>query len=224
MVAGGIFLILAAIFGFIVGTKKERAALNMTAQGTKATVVIDAGHGGFDPGKVGTQDTLEKDINLAIAKKVEKTLTDSGYTVYMTRTEDTALYDEGAAKKKMSDLQNRVKIINEANPVVAVSIHQNSYSAETKGTQVFYYKNSEKGKILAKQLQDAVREVMGDENKRVERGNDSYYMLKNVECPFVIVECGFLSNPEEETLLKDESYQQKMALGICEGIERYLYS
>jgi N-acetylmuramoyl-L-alanine amidase len=89
---------------------------------------------------------------------------------------------------------------------------------------VFYYKNSEKGKILAKQLQDAVREVMGDENKRVERGNDSYYMLKNVECPFVIVECGFLSNPEEETLLKDESYQQKMALGICEGIERYLYS
>ena len=199
------------------------AAINKTAPGSKAIIAIDAGHGGFDPGKVGTRDTLEKDINLAIALKVEKLLTDSGYTVYMTRTEDVALAEEGAGRKKMSDLVNRVKAIADSGADLAVSIHQNSYSAGTKGAQVFYYKNSEQGKILAGSLQDAVREVIGDGNKRVEKGNDTYYMLKKVSCPFAIVECGFLSNPEEEALLGEESYQEKMAAGICEGIENFLY-
>ncbi len=199
------------------------ATLNKTAQGTKATVVIDAGHGGFDPGKVGTQGTLEKDINLAIAKKVEKILADSGYTVYMTRTEDVALSDHGDTKKKSSDLKNRVALIREAAPAVAISIHQNSYSEGTKGAQVFYYTDSEEGKNLAGTLQNTVRECVGDGNKRVEKANNTYYMLKNIDCPFAIVECGFLSNPEEEALLCEDSYQNKIATGICEGIERYLY-
>lgn len=181
------------------------------------------GHGGFDPGKVGTQNTLEKDINLAIAKKVEKILRESGYTVYMTRTEDKALGDESGKSKKITDLKNRVKMINEAEPAVAVSIHQNSFSAGTSGAQVFYYTGSEQGKKLAGILQQTVKEIIGDGNRRVEKANSSYYMLKKITCPFAIVECGFLSNPTEESLLRDEKYQQKMAKGVCEGIENFLY-
>lgn len=223
MVAGGIFIAVAAIFFLTVWNRGNMPTLNMTAEGTKAKVVIDAGHGGFDPGKVGTQNTLEKDINLAIAKKVEKILRESGYTVYMTRTEDKALGDESGKSKKITDLKNRVKMINEAEPAVAVSIHQNSFSAGTSGAQVFYYTGSEQGKKLAGILQQTVKEIIGDGNRRVEKANSSYYMLKKITCPFAIVECGFLSNPTEESLLRDEKYQQKMAKGICEGIENFLY-
>ena len=204
------------------------STLNRTAAGTKATVVLDAGHGGFDPGKVGTAGTKEKDINLAIAVKAKKLLEDSGYTVVMTREKDEALCSGQERNKKMTDLQGRVSIIEETDPAVAISIHQNSYSAGTKGAQVFYYSADNSGeeteaKRLAGILQNTIREVIGDENKRVEKGNSSYYMLKNVTCPFAIVECGFLSNPQEEALLCDEKYQQKMAEGICEGIENFLY-
>ncbi len=222
--AVGFILVLAAVF-FVANMlwKREKETLNYTGDGTKATIVIDAGHGGFDPGKVGTAGTLEKDINLAIAKKVEKILTDSGYRVAMTRTEDTALCGSGEIQKKLADLKNRVSLIEKAKPALAVSIHQNSYSAATKGAQVFFYARSESGKRLAGQIQNLIRESVGDDNHRVEKGNSEYYLLKNVTVPLVIVECGFLSNPEEEKLLRDESYQDKLARGICEGIENFLY-
>lgn len=201
----------------------EQETLNQTAEGTKAVVVIDPGHGGFDPGKVGTKETLEKDINLAIAKKVEKLLSDNGYTVSMTRTDDVALCSGNESSKKLTDMKNRVALIEKADPALVVSIHQNSFSAGTKGAQVFYYTGSEEGKRLANILQGSIRDAVGDDNHRVEKANDSYYMLRKVSCPLVIVECGFLSNPEEEALLCDEKYQEKMALGICEGIENFLY-
>ncbi|MCH5251461.1 MAG: N-acetylmuramoyl-L-alanine amidase [Lachnospiraceae bacterium] len=223
MVAGGLIIVAAAIFVCTKWGKGELPVLNMTAKNTKAVVVVDAGHGGFDPGKVGTKNTLEKDINLAIAKKVEKKLTDSGYRVYMTRTEDKALCEESDRSKKVTDLKNRVEMIQKAEPAVAVSIHQNSYSVGTSGAQVFYYKSSEEGKRLAGILQNTIKDIIGDGNHRVEKGNDSYYMLRKVSCPFAIVECGFLSNPQEEELLCNEEYQQKMASGICEGIENFLY-
>lgn len=220
---GAMVIIAFAIIAVAAGKINDKAVLNITAEGTKAKVMIDAGHGGFDPGKVGTQNTLEKDINLAIAKKVEKLLSESGYTVYMTRTEDKALGDESGRAKKVTDLKNRVKRINETEPAVAVSIHQNSFSAGTSGAQVFYYTGSEQGKKLAGILQQTIKEVVGDGNRRVEKANSSYYMLKKITCPFAIVECGFLSNPAEESMLRDEKYQQKMAEGICEGIENFLY-
>lgn len=201
----------------------EEATLNQTAEGTKAVVVLDPGHGGFDPGKVGTKGTLEKDINLAIAKKVEKLLADNGYVVSMTRTEDMALCSGNESSKKLTDMKNRVAFIEKADPVLAVSIHQNSFSAGTKGAQVFYYTGSEEGKKMANIIQSSIRDAVGDENHRVEKANDSYYMLRKVSCPLVIVECGFLSNPEEEALLCDQKYQEKMARGICEGIENFLY-
>lgn len=200
-----------------------RPVLNITGRGTKALIVVDAGHGGFDPGKVGTAGTLEKEINLLIAKKLQHVLEDSGYQVIMTRESDTALCDSSATRKKMEDLKSRVKIINDNQPALAVSIHQNSFSAGTKGAQVFYYQDSEPSHEFASVLQNTVKEELADGNKRVEKGNSSYYMLKKTEGIFAIIECGFLSNPTEEVMLNSDDYQQKMAEAIAEGIERYLY-
>lgn len=182
-----------------------------------------SGHGGFDPGKVGVNKSLEKDINLAISKKLSDILVSNGYTVYMTRTEDVALCQKDEKSKKLTDMKNRVAMIEEKAPKLVISIHQNSFSARTKGAQVFYHTKSEEGKRLAGILQQTIREAVGDDNHRVEKANDSYFMLRKVSCPLVIVECGFLSNPEEEALLQDEMYQKRMALGIAEGVENYLY-
>ena len=166
---------------------------------------------------------MEKDINLAISKKLSDILASNGYTVYMTRTEDVALCQGNEKSKKLTDMKNRVAMIEEKAPNLVISIHQNSFSAGTKGAQVFYHTKSEEGKRLAGILQQTIREAVGDDNHRVEKANDSYYMLRKVSCPLVIVECGFLSNPEEEALLQDEKYQEKMALGIAEGVENFLY-
>lgn len=198
--------------------------LNFTAPGSKAHIVLDPGHGGFDPGKVGTAGTLEKDINLAISLKCKEILEKSGYTVTMTRKKDEALCEENAPRKKVSDLNARLALIQKEEPELTVSIHQNSYSAGTKGAQVFYYSQSEEGHRLATVLQETLKEEIGDGNHRVEKANDSYYMLKKSEGPFVIVECGFLSNPEEEKLLNSEEYQNKMAKALAEGIEKFLYN
>ena len=198
--------------------------LNFTAPGSKAHIVLDPGHGGFDPGKVGTAGTLEKDINLAISLKLKEILVKSGYTVTMTRQKDEALCEENASRKKVSDLNARLDLIQKEEPELTVSIHQNSYSAGTKGAQVFYYSQSEEGHRLARVLQETLKEEIGDGNHRVEKANDSYYMLKKSQGPFVIVECGFLSNPEEEKLLNSEDYQKKMAKALAEGIEKFLYN
>ncbi len=198
--------------------------LNVTGKNTKELIVIDVGHGGFDPGKVGVAGTLEKDVNLSIALKLKKVLTDSGYQVVMTREDDRALNDDKASGKKMSDLKKRVELIHQHKPAVSVSIHQNSYSEGTKGAQVFYYQESEESHAFATVLQDTLREKLADGNQRQEKGNDSYYMLKKADGIFAIVECGFLSNPTEEALLNDAKYQQKMAEAIAEGIENFLYT
>jgi N-acetylmuramoyl-L-alanine amidase len=213
----------AAVFFALLRGSAALQTLNMTAEGTKATIVIDPGHGGFDPGKVGAGQTLEKDINLAIAKKTKELLETSGYRVYMTRETDEALCSGDERSKKQTDMKNRVALIEEKKPELVISIHQNSFSAETKGAQVFYYHSSEEGKRLAGILQETIRDAVGDDNKRVEKANDTYYMLRKVTCPLVIVECGFLSNPTEEALLRDEKYQMKIAKGISEGVENFLY-
>lgn len=202
--------------------------MSRTASGSKAVITLDAGHGGFDPGKVGCAGSKEKDINLAITLKLKKILERSGYTVVLTRDTDTALCTGEESNKKMTDLKARVDCIEQSGCALAVSIHQNSYSAGTSGAQVFYYapaggSQESEQKRFAGILQNTIRDRIGDGNRRVEKGNSSYYMLKNISCPFVIVECGFLSNPSEEALLNDESYQTQMAQAVAEGIEEYLY-
>lgn len=196
-----------------------------TVKQTKGQMVvaIDPGHGGFDPGKVGISGSLEKEINLSISFKVRKQLEKKGIKVVMTRTTDDAICNPDDRNKKMTDMRNRVEIINASNAAIAVSIHQNSFTDNSsKGAQVFYYTGSEEGKQLAKNLQNQIRESVGDNNRRMEKANSDYYVLRKVNCPIVIVECGFLSNPVEEALLGEEDYQEKMAQGITQGIVEFL--
>lgn len=189
----------------------------------KPCVVIDAGHGGFDPGKVGINGVLEKDINLAIAKKVKAFLEADDINVVMTRETEAGLYEESDSNKKVRDMKKRIAIIEETAPTVTVSIHQNSYHEEyVHGAQVFYYAASKEGKELAKILQNRLIEGVDKENTRVEKANDSYYLLKKTSTPIVIVECGFLSNREEADALSTDIYQEKVAWAIHLGIIQYL--
>lgn len=186
-------------------------------------VVIDVGHGGIDPGNVGVDGILEKDVNLAVALKLKKYLEQNGIKVVMTRVVDEGLYKDSDSNKKVSDLKKRCEIINSNNADVAVSIHQNSYTTSSvKGAQVFYYKNSEKGKKLAHIIQESIRNNLDESNKRVEKSDSKYYMLLNTQVPTVIVECGFLSNRGEAEKLISDEYQDKAASAICSGIKQYL--
>lgn len=188
----------------------------------KHMVVLDPGHGGDDPGKIGVNKSREKDINLQIAKKVKKKLEKEGVKVKMTRTADKGLDSETARNHKIEDMKERVRIINEAKPDLAVSIHQNSYTGESiKGAQVFYFTHSQKGKEAAEVMQENLR-MFDTGNKREAKANNTYYMLKKTETTTIIVECGFLSNWEEAEKLVTEEYQEKMAQVICDGIMNIL--
>ncbi len=187
------------------------------------TLIIDPGHGGNDPGKVGVNDALEKDINLAIAQELKNYLEAQGLSVIMTRETDKGLYSEGARNKKREDLNARVDLINSSKALLVVSIHQNSYTqSNCRGAQVFYYENSEKGQKLADSIQRAMLKNVDENNKRVVKANKSYFMLKESSITAAIVECGFLSNPEEADLLNSKEYQVKIAYGIGQGILDYL--
>ncbi len=186
-------------------------------------VVVDAGHGGTDPGKVGVDGSLEKDINLAVAERLKTYLEQDDVKVIMTRETDTGLYSEADSRKKMADMKKRCEIIEESGADLVVSIHQNSYHEESvSGGQVFYYRDSSKGKALAEILQDRFDYVLGDQNRRLPKANGNYYLLLHVKCPIVIVECGFLSNRKEAALLNSGEYQDKLAYTIHMGIMEYL--
>ena len=192
------------------------------AEKKQICVVVDAGHGGSDPGKVGVNSALEKDVNLQIAKMLKSFLEAEDIKVVMTREDEKGLYDEGSSNKKVQDMKRRLVIIEEAAPVLVISIHQNSYHEEyVKGAQVFYYQTSEKSGELAELLQEQLR-VLDGENKRQAKGNDSYYLLKKTERPIVIVECGFLSNRAEAEKLVTPYYQEKLAWNIQMGVMKYI--
>lgn len=187
----------------------------------KKVVLIDPGHGGTDPGKVSVTGTNEKEINLQIALKLKKLLEDD-YTVIMTRETDTGLYADSDSNKKVSDMKARCLLAETKDADIFVSIHQNSYTSEgVKGAQVFYYKNSEEGKRLAETMQKIIKEDVDSDNGRLAKANESYYILLNVKCPAVIVECGFLSNYQEAELLEKDKYQEKIANALKKGIVEY---
>lgn len=219
-------LLLSSRTAQYVATSGGSIVLRQGAMGTaeekkKLLVVIDAGHGGVDPGKVGVNQVLEKDINLAIAKKVKRYLELADVEVLMTRGGEDGLYQPDAPNKKVQDMKNRVSLIDSSGAALAVSIHQNSYSQEyVKGAQVFYYATSIRGKALAEVMQKTMIETLHQENGRKAKANDSYYLLKKTETPIIIAECGFLSNREEAELLGGETYQDRMAWAIHLGVLR----
>lgn len=191
--------------------------------GNQIVVVIDPGHGGRDPGKVGINNILEKDINLCISMKLKNLLEQNDIKVYMTREDDNGLYSQSDAYKKRADLDNRVDFIHEKHADIAISIHENSFPEEyVKGAQTFYYDKSLGGKVLAEMIQDQVKKTIADGNHRVAKSNTSYYMLRKTECPLVIVECGYLTNYKESSLLIKDDYQERMAFGIHLGIMQYI--
>ena len=216
----GVVLLVAA--GFL--AKRGAIYVQQSKVGEEKTcIVIDAGHGGTDPGKIGINGKKEKDINLQIAKELKKKLEKEGIEVVMTRDSDEGLYNSSSRNKKVDDMKKRCKIIDEAKPVFTISIHQNSYPEEyVKGAQVFYYGQSQEGKELAEILQESMVQQLDKENHRTAKANESYYLLKKTESPTVIVECGFLSNSEEAKLLADKDYQKKVAEAIHTGIKKYL--
>lgn len=179
--------------------------------------------GGFDQGKVGINGAFEKEINLSISFKLKKALEKEGYEIVLTRTTDTGLNTATDKSKKSADMRNRVKVINDTKPLLAISIHQNSYPSESvKGAQVFYYKASAEGKKLAEIIQDSMKSLLDNNNKRVAKDNSNYYMLTHTQCPTVIVECGFLSNQQEARMLLDDAYQEKVAIAITNGVKDYV--
>ncbi len=180
-------------------------------------ILLDAGHGGWDPGKTGTHGVNEKELNLAVVEKLQGFLEQGGATVLLTRDADEAL-----GKGKREDMAERKRLANESNADILVSIHQNAFpSAAAKGAQVFYHASGEAGKLLAECIQESLRERVDGSNHRQAKENKDYYILRTTEIPAVIVECGFLSNREEEALLNADSYQEKVAWAIYCGILDY---
>ena len=189
----------------------------------KPFIVIDSGHGFFDAGKIGVSGAEEKDINLAIALKLRENLRAQGFEVRMTRENDDTLYDGVRPSDKRDDMRKRAALMTDKNCILAVSIHQNSFTEEKyKGAQVFYYRPSERSHRLASAIQGALIEFQDSENTRQEKANEDYYLLRKETVPTVICECGFMSNAGEEALLKSEAYQEKTAWAISIGIIRYL--
>ena len=190
---------------------------------TRYRVVIDAGHGGRDSGKVAVNGAIEKDINLEIAQKLKIFLEAQDVEVIMTRETDQGLYSENASNKKVEDMKKRLVIIESAAASIAVSIHQNSFPQESvRGAQVFYYSSSKEGKKLAEIIQARLIGGVDPANKRLAKGNDSYFLLTKTSIPLAIIECGFLSNAAEAEKLSDDYYQEKIAWAIHIGIMQYL--
>lgn len=188
-------------------------------------IVLDAGHGGCDPGKIGVDNTPEKEINLAIVQRLKSVLTNRDIRVVLTRDNDTALTDGFTDGSKREDMYHRLAIIEKANANFTISIHQNSYpDSSVCGPQVFYYSKSEEGAILADAIQQSLNQTLQPANPRESKANDEYFMLKKTPTPTVIVECGFLSNPAETALLTTESYRDLVVRAIYFGIDNYLQS
>ena len=211
--------IIACNMDKVATVEMEKENKNVKTKNGKV-VVIDPGHGGDDPGKVGVNGTKEKDVNLAISKCLKKVLEDNGFDVVMTRNKDEIL-NEGGKFSKVGDLNKRCSIIN--NNSIMISIHQNSFTnPNVKGAQSFFYEKSEKSKKLGLILQNHLNKKINTEKEKAAKPNNSYYMLINSKCPGTIIECGFLSNSQEAELLSDAEYQQKVAVAISKGIENYL--
>ena len=192
---------------------------------TNKSIIIDAGHGFPDGGAVGNSGTIESEVNLKIALKLQKLLEESGSTVILTRSDENGIYDndsDSISKKKVSDIQNRVKLGNNSSADIFVSIHLNKIEQEEySGWQTFYQKDNEKSKKLADLIQNNINKNIQIENNRKTLPISQIYIMDNVKIPTVIVECGFLSNAEEAKLLQQDDYQNRLVNGIYNGIIKY---
>lgn len=207
---------------FIASATEEASA----APNAAPVIIIDAGHGGEDPGAVGTSGVYEKDLNLAIALMLGEELTGRGYTVIYTRTDDRMLYSEEENIKgfrKLSDLKNRVKIANESENAILISLHMNSFGdARYSGLQTYYKPSDSASEALAQSVQGAVRRDLQAENTRTIKSGKDMYVLENIEGQGILIECGFLTNGEECEKLSQKEYQKQLSFSIACGIIEYI--
>ncbi len=218
------FVLIILIISATVATRDNVINTSAKAQ-FQNTVILDAGHGGFDGGAVASDGTIEKDINLNIALTLESLLKQNGFCVIMTRSKDVSTEDTESsqiASKKKSDLRNRLNLMKDYPEAVFVSIHLNKFTTSSaSGSQVFY-SNDDRAKLLGEYIQKSIVSLIQHDNMRVnKKATSSTYLLHNATVPAVLVECGFLSNREELEKLKQKDYQNKMAFSIYCGIMEY---
>ena len=227
IIAGSLLICLICFLFWLDSSHLPTKYTASLAQKENIVILLDAGHGGKDGGAVAADGTEEQYINLQIAKNIEAQLQALGVPVQMTRTDDASIHDDSAItirEQKVSDIHNRMKLLDETPNAVLVSIHQNKF-ADTNlwGTQVFYSPNTTNSPALAASIQNTVCALLQPDNTRkIKKSGSSIYLLYHAKKPAVLVECGFLSNPDECALLKDSSYQQKMAFAITMGILEYI--
>ena len=194
----------------------------------KRTIVIDSGHGGADGGCVGINGCVEKDINLAVATDLQKLLKLSGFNVVMTRTEDISIHNsdvEGLRNQKVSDMENRLKIVQSYPDALFISIHQNQYTEpQYFGAQMFYTTNNPSNFKLAQTMQRSFRKLQPNNDREIKLIDNGLYLFKNTTQPALLIECGFLSNPEDAANLSDSEYQKKVAFTIYKGITSFYNS
>lgn len=221
------FLIILSVMLYLTFMANSSATEASASPITQKTIIVDAGHGGEDGGAIGLDGTVEKDINLDIALKLEKLLKFYGFNVIMTRTQDIMTCDEGLdslRKRKVSDIHNRFDLIQKNPDAVFISVHQNKFEDSSQhGTQVFYSANDEKSKKLAEAIQTSVVNSLQPKNDRVvKKSGSGIYLLYHAKIPAVLVECGFISNSDELKKLKDDSYRMKLVILIADGLIKYL--
>lgn len=221
------FLIILSAMLYLTFMANFSAAEASSMPITQKTVIVDAGHGGDDGGAIGIDGTVEKDINLDIALKLEKILKFYGFNVIMTRTQDVMTCDDGLdslRKRKISDIHNRFELMRKNPDSIFISVHQNKFEDSSQhGTQVFYSGNDERSKELAEAIQTSVTLTLQRKNDRVvKKSGSGIYLLYHAKIPAVLVECGFISNSDEVKKLKDESYRMKLAILIADGLLKYL--
>ena len=222
--------VITAVFSavqFYFDSTETKSIAYTSSQQPDCTVVIDAGHGGEDGGALGISGIPEKDINLSISQKLYDMLKLFGVNTAMTRKDDRLLYETGQEnRKKFYDVRNRVDFVNSVENPILISIHQNKFPIEKYfGLQVYFSKNNGDSKVLAEEIQQKAREylILGNNRKAKESGRN-IYLLNNLDCPSVLVECGFMSNSEELKNLKNEKYRQEVAFAVFCGINNYISS
>lgn len=222
-----ILIVFFLVFGVTFLNDKKEGVPTVSLPVSGKTVVIDAGHGKPDEGAQSSRGTTEAETNLKIALKLQNLLEQSGSSVILTRSDENAIYDLDAKtlkQKKISDIHNRVKIGNESSADIFVSIHLNKIPQQQyDGWQTFYNVQNQDGQKLAVAIQNNLNKAIQKENNRVAKSIDNIYIVKHVEIPTTIVECGFLSNPDEEKKLLEDEYQNRLAWGIYNGIIDYFY-
>lgn len=190
------------------------------------TFVIDAGHGGIDGGATSCTGVLESAINLQIALRLNDLMNFLGYGTCMIRTTDTSIYTEGntIAAQKLSDLRERVRIVNETENAILISIHQNTFSDSRYGGAQVFYGQGQGSSALAKLLQESFKATINPGSNRMSKKASGVYLMEHITQPGVLIECGFLSNPEEEANLRSPEYQRKLCCVIAATASNYLNS